>query len=99
MAQNSRGDKRVVEVVKSTKVARERVIAIEKDFVSLGVEQWCERYRGTDVFCKWLTSTPRGCRRWAQSEKCIRASSATRSTSAGSGRAPRANCATCRFGP
>ena len=58
VAQNSRGDKRVVEVVKSTKEARERVIAIEKDFVSLGVEQWCERYRGTDVFCKWLTSTP-----------------------------------------
>jgi hypothetical protein len=51
-----------------------------------------------DIQRVWHSKNP-GPPGGAQSEKCIRASSATRSTSAGAGLAPTANCATCKFGP
>ena len=41
---NANGEKRVLEVTKSVKEARDRVAAIEKDFNTLNSAQWCERY-------------------------------------------------------
>jgi hypothetical protein len=44
VAQNGNGDKRVLEVTKSVKIARARAASIESDYKTLSVEQWCERY-------------------------------------------------------
>lgn len=41
---NAIGEKRVLEVTKTVKEARDRVAAIEKDFNTLNLAQWCERY-------------------------------------------------------
>ena len=41
---NANGEKRVLEVTKTVKEARDRVTAIEKDFKTLNTAQWCERY-------------------------------------------------------
>lgn len=41
---NANGEKRVLEVAKTAKEARDRVAAIEKDFKTLNTAQWCERY-------------------------------------------------------
>ena len=41
---NANGEKRVLEVTKTVKQARDRVAAIEKDFKTLDTAQWCERY-------------------------------------------------------
>jgi len=38
------GKKRVLEVTKTVKEARDRANAIEKDFRTLNAAQWCERY-------------------------------------------------------
>jgi hypothetical protein len=40
---NANGEKRVLEVTKSVKEARDRVAAIEKDFKTLNTAEWCER--------------------------------------------------------
>jgi hypothetical protein len=44
VAQNTAGEKRIIEVTKTVKDARDRVAVIQKDYETLGVEQWCERY-------------------------------------------------------
>jgi hypothetical protein len=41
---NAHGKKRVIEVTKSVKDARDRAAAIEKDYKTLGAAEWCERY-------------------------------------------------------
>jgi hypothetical protein len=41
---NANGEKRVLEVTKTDKEARDRLAAIEKDFKTLNTAQWCERY-------------------------------------------------------
>jgi hypothetical protein len=41
---NANGEKRVLEVTKTVKEARDRVAAIEKDFKTLNTDQWCDRY-------------------------------------------------------
>ena len=41
---NANREKRVLEVTKTVKEARDRVAAIEKDFKTLNTAQWCERY-------------------------------------------------------
>jgi len=42
--QNAHGEKRVLEVTKTVKEARDRATAIEQDFKTLSTTQWCERY-------------------------------------------------------
>jgi hypothetical protein len=42
--QNARGEKRVVEVVKSVKEARDRATTIEREYKTLDTAAWCERY-------------------------------------------------------
>ena len=49
MVRNATGEKRVLEVTKSVKEARDRAAAIEADFKTLGMAQWCERYDVPDV--------------------------------------------------
>jgi hypothetical protein len=44
VVQNATGEKRVLEVTKTAKEARDRVTEIEKDFQTLNASQWCERY-------------------------------------------------------
>jgi hypothetical protein len=44
VAQNANGERRVLEVSKTVKEARDRVAAIEEDFTTLRTDQWCERY-------------------------------------------------------
>jgi hypothetical protein len=44
VVQNAQGEKRVLEVAKSMKGARDRATAIEKDYNTLDTTQWCERY-------------------------------------------------------
>jgi hypothetical protein len=44
VAQNAQGEKRVIEVTKNPKDAREGAATIEKDFRALSTEDWCERY-------------------------------------------------------
>ena len=44
VVQNAYGEKRVLEVTKTVKEARDRAAAIEKDYKSLSVTEWCERY-------------------------------------------------------
>lgn len=41
---NANGEKRVLEVTKTVKEARDLVATIEKDFKTLNTAQWCERY-------------------------------------------------------
>jgi hypothetical protein len=41
---NANGEKRILEVTKTVKEARDRVAAIEKDFKTLNTDQWCDRY-------------------------------------------------------
>jgi hypothetical protein len=41
---NANGEKRLLEVTKTVKEARDRLAAIEKDFKTLNMAQWCERY-------------------------------------------------------
>ena len=41
---NANGEKRVLEVTKTVKEARDRVAAIEKDSKTLNTALWCERY-------------------------------------------------------
>jgi hypothetical protein len=41
---NANGEKRVLEVSKTVKEARDRAAAIEGDFKTLNTAQWCERY-------------------------------------------------------
>ena len=41
---NANGEKRILEVTKTVKEARDRVAAIEKDFKTFNLAQWCERY-------------------------------------------------------
>ena len=49
VVQNARGEKRVIEVTKSAKQARDRAAAIEKDR-TLSAAQWCERYDVPECF-------------------------------------------------
>jgi hypothetical protein len=44
VVRNANGEKRVLEVTKTVKEARDRVAAIEKDCKTLNTPQWCERY-------------------------------------------------------
>lgn len=44
VAENRTGEKRVVEVTKTMKEAQERAAAVEQDFETLSVSEWCERY-------------------------------------------------------
>jgi hypothetical protein len=44
VVQNASGEKRVLEVAKTVKAARERAVSIEKEFNTLNTDQWCERY-------------------------------------------------------
>ncbi len=44
VVQNAQGEKRVLEVAKNAKEARDRADAIEKDYNTLDTAQWCERY-------------------------------------------------------
>jgi hypothetical protein len=44
VVQNATGEKRVLEVVKTMKLARERAAAVENDFNTLTPAQWCGRY-------------------------------------------------------
>ena len=44
VVQNANGEKRVLEVAKNAKEARDRASAIEKDYNTLDTAQWCERY-------------------------------------------------------
>jgi cytosine/adenosine deaminase-related metal-dependent hydrolase len=44
VAHNAQGEKRVLEVAKNLKDARERAATIEKDFRALSTEDWCERH-------------------------------------------------------
>ena len=53
---NANGEKRVLEVTKTIKEARDRVGAIEKDFKTLNMAQWCERY---DVPLSFVSGRPR----------------------------------------
>jgi hypothetical protein len=41
---NQRGESRIIAVTKSVRAARDRVIALEKEYQSIGAEQWCARY-------------------------------------------------------
>ena len=50
VVQNRNGEKRVLEVTKTVKEARDRAAAIEKDFKTLNTAQWCERYDVPDSF-------------------------------------------------
>jgi hypothetical protein len=43
VVRNAKGEKRVLEVTKTVKEARDRT-AIEQDFKRLNTAQWCERY-------------------------------------------------------
>ena len=44
VVRNASGEKRVLEVTKTVKQARDRVAAIEQDYKTLGAAQWCESY-------------------------------------------------------
>ena len=44
VAQNTKGEKRVLEVAKNLNEARDRATAIENDFKTIGTTQWCEKY-------------------------------------------------------
>ncbi len=44
MAQNAKGEKRVIEATEKLKDAHDRAVIIEKDFRTLSTEDWCERY-------------------------------------------------------
>jgi hypothetical protein len=44
VVQNAGGEKRVLEVTKTVKEARDRATTIEKDFGTLNAAEWCERY-------------------------------------------------------
>ena len=44
VVRNTSGEKRIVEVARTLKEARERAIAIENDFNTLNTAQWCEHY-------------------------------------------------------
>jgi hypothetical protein len=44
VVQNVNGERRVLEVTKTMKQARERVNVVENDFKMLTAAQWCERY-------------------------------------------------------
>jgi hypothetical protein len=44
VVRNANGEKRVLEVSKTVKEARDRATAIETDFKTLDTAQWCERY-------------------------------------------------------
>jgi hypothetical protein len=43
-AYNSTGKRRVIEVVDTDDEAQDRASAIEDDFKTLTIEEWCERY-------------------------------------------------------
>jgi hypothetical protein len=47
---NARGDKRVLEVVKTMNEARDRANSLEREFGTLPVAQWCERYDVPESF-------------------------------------------------
>lgn len=42
--QNAKGEKRVIEVAKTVKEARNRATTMEQDFKTLTTAEWCERY-------------------------------------------------------
>ena len=42
--QSANGEKRVLEVAKTVKDARDRATAVEKDFRTFNAAEWCERY-------------------------------------------------------
>ncbi len=44
VAENTTGEKRVIEVTKTMKEARDRAATIEQDFKALSTSEWCERY-------------------------------------------------------
>ncbi len=44
VVQNANGEKRVLEVTKTVKEARERAASIERDFKALTTTEWCEHY-------------------------------------------------------
>jgi hypothetical protein len=44
VAENAHGEKRVLEVTKKLKDARDRAATIGADFRTLSTEDWCERY-------------------------------------------------------
>jgi hypothetical protein len=52
IVQNAREEKRVVEVTRNVKEARERAAAIENDYKVLSTAEWCERY---DVPASFVT--------------------------------------------
>ncbi len=41
---NGNGEKRVLEVTRTVKEARDRATVIEQDFKALNTAQWCEHY-------------------------------------------------------
>jgi hypothetical protein len=50
VVENAAGEKRVLEVTKTVKAARDRAAIIERDFDTLDTAQWCERYDVPDSF-------------------------------------------------
>jgi hypothetical protein len=52
VVRNTSGEKRILEAAKNMKEARARVAAIENDYKTLSVAQWCERY---DVPASFIT--------------------------------------------
>jgi len=55
VVQNVHGEKRVIEVTKKLKDARDRAAVIEKDFKTLSTQDWCERY---DVPVSFVSGDP-----------------------------------------
>ncbi len=52
---NTDGEKRVLEVTKTAKEARNRATAIERDFKMLSLADWCDRY---EVPVSFVTGCP-----------------------------------------
>ncbi len=50
VVQNAHGEKRVLVVSKTAKEARERATAIEQEFHTLSIAEWCERYNVPSSF-------------------------------------------------
>jgi hypothetical protein len=44
VAENAKGEKRVIAICKKLQDAKDRAVVIESDFNTLGVAAWCERY-------------------------------------------------------
>jgi hypothetical protein len=55
VAENERGERRVIETTKSIKEARDRMAGIEQDFKTLSAAEWCDRY---DVPASFVAGKP-----------------------------------------